>query len=454
MARRSNETATFFAQKKLLGKAHTSNLFTDANEAIGSAVQLASNTIFGEIVPTAPTRTLNVQQGSGSGAKTVEYVEFELEPITDSFYDANAAGGGSGEESGESGQVAGYHAYAFKFKSTYESDTDDTRGKAGNGNFDNSKIIHETLGAVQLVGTNFSQETSNPYEVYLFESDDTQIPLLANIDWQVDTYNGILFVQDYDSNVVPAKARAFVYVGDMLDEVVSNAAASGGSGGGGGREKRDYEISSPILSGSTFTASNSNFNNSGNDITLIDVFYNGQLMLSGTNSEVGTLDADYFTLSTNQIKFGFDLLVDDTISVVTYSSGSASSGGDGDNGAEYLVLSATGSLSNERVLTVGTGLQSSDAGAGGAFTISVEKEMVFNEKLGGTVDGNNTLFTLANTPFATDEISIFVNGQLQTPPDLTTWQDYSVTGSNVYFTTGSTPEEGSLILAMYNKVVS
>jgi len=176
--------------------------------------------------------------------------------------------------------------------------------------------------------------------------------------------------------------------------------------------------------------------------------------LSGTNSEVGTLDADYFTLSTNQIKFGFDLLADDTISVVTYSSGSASSGGDSDNAAEYLVLSATGSLSNERVLTAGTGLQSSDAGAGGAFTISVEKEMVFNEKLGGTVDGNNTLFTLANTPFATDEISIFVNGQLQTPPDLTTWQDYSVTGSNVYFTTGSTPEEGSLILAMYNKVVS
>ena len=80
--------------------------------------------------------------------------------------------------------------------------------------------------------------------------------------------------------------------------------------------------------------------------------------------------------------------------------------------------------------------------------------MVFNELLGGTSSGNNTLFTLAATPFASNEISIFVNGQLQTPPDLTTFQDYSVTGSNVFFTSGSTPEEGSLVMAIYQKVVS
>ena len=80
--------------------------------------------------------------------------------------------------------------------------------------------------------------------------------------------------------------------------------------------------------------------------------------------------------------------------------------------------------------------------------------MVFNELLGGNANGNNTLFTLANTPFASNEISIFVNGQLQTPPALTTFQDYSVTGSNVFFTTGSTPEESSLVVAMYNKVVT
>ena len=54
-------------------------------------------------------------------------------------------------------------------------------------------------------------------------------------------------------------------------------------------------------------------------------------------------------------------------------------------------------------------------------------------------------------PTTSSEVSVFVNGQLQTPPGLTTFQDYSVTGSNVYFTTGSTPDSDSLILAIYNK---
>ena len=456
MARRSNETATFFAQKKLLGKAHTSNLFTDAGESIGSAVQLSSTTVFGEAVPTSPTRTLNVQQGVASGVKTVEYVEFDLVAITDSFYDANSSGGGSGEESGESSQTAGYHAYAFRFKSTYELDTDDNRQKAGNGNFDNSKVLHETLGAVQLVPTNFSRELLNPYEVYLYESDGTQIPLLANIDWQVDTYNGIVFVQDYDANVVPSKARAFIYVGDMLSDVVTAAASSGGSGsGGGGREKQDYIVSSLTTSGSVFSIPQSSLQNSAFDKTLIDVFVNGQLLLSGTDSQVGTGDVDYFAYSSNQLKFGFDLNPSDVVSVSTYNSGSSSGTGDGaDAAAGYLVVSATGSLDNERVITAGTGLQSDDAGAGGTFTIKVEKELVFNEVLGGNADGSNTYFTFANTPFATTDVSVFVNGQLQVPNDKTDYQDYSVTGSHLYFSTGSTPELGSLVMAIYNKVVS
>ena len=120
-------------------------------------------------------------------------------------------------------------------------------------------------------------------------------------------------------------------------------------------------------------------------------------------------------------------------------------------------LGFSGSLTN---LTDGTSFIKSGTGinvvssSNGAITLKVNKEMVFNELLSGNTDGTNTLFTLANTPFASSEISIFVNGQLQTPPDLTTFQDYSVTGSNVFFTTGSVPDEGSVVMAMYNKVVS
>jgi hypothetical protein len=229
--------------------------------------------------------------------------------------------------------------------------------------------------------------------------------------------------------------------------------STGGGGGGGGREKQDYIVSSLTTSGSVFSIPQSSLQDSAFDKTLIDVFVNGQLLLSGTDTQVGTGDVDYFAYSSNQLKFGFDLNPSDIVSVATYNSGS-SGGGGSDSGASYLVISATGSLDNERVITAGTGLQSDDAGAGGAFTIKVEKELVFNEVLGGNTDGSNTYFTFANTPFATTDVSVFVNGQLQVPNDKTDYQDYSVTGSHLYFSTGSTPELGSLVMAIYNKVVS
>ena len=51
-------------------------------------------------------------------------------------------------------------------------------------------------------------------------------------------------------------------------------------------------------------------------------------------------------------------------------------GGQGDPYAHYLVLSATGSLPNERVLTPGIGLTGSDAGAGAAYTLKVRDSIV------------------------------------------------------------------------------
>ena len=51
MAGKSNTSATFFAQKKLLGKAHTSNLKVDGEEVIGSNIQSSTGLLFGEPIP-------------------------------------------------------------------------------------------------------------------------------------------------------------------------------------------------------------------------------------------------------------------------------------------------------------------------------------------------------------------------------------------------------------------
>ena len=76
---------------------------------------------------------------------------------------------------------------------------------------------------------------------------------------------------------------------------------------------------------------------------------------------------------------------------------------------------------------------------------------VFNEYI-GEADGSNTRFTLAKTPTANKNVSVFVNGQLQMPAtDITgaPFQDYSVTGSVIFFVTSSLPPEGSLLMANY-----
>ena len=49
MAGKSNTSATFFAQKKLLGKAHTSNLKTDGEELIGSNIQAGSSLLLARV---------------------------------------------------------------------------------------------------------------------------------------------------------------------------------------------------------------------------------------------------------------------------------------------------------------------------------------------------------------------------------------------------------------------
>ena len=76
---------------------------------------------------------------------------------------------------------------------------------------------------------------------------------------------------------------------------------------------------------------------------------------------------------------------------------------------------------------------------------------VFNEYL-GIANGINTLFVLNNIPTAPQNVSVFLNGVFQAPATSITsapFQDYSVTGSQIFFTTASIPDNGSIIFANY-----
>lgn len=293
MAGKSNLAATLFAQKKLLNKSHTSILKSDAQETIGSNVQPAAETTFGQKIPTSPSRTLYLLQSASNGDPvTIEYVQFNLESISGTSYDADAVDSGAGGGS----STVGPHAYKLILTGNYEALS--SNPKKGNGVFDNSKTMYTTIGGLQVIPPVFSNDSPNPYTVKLYKgdpSDNTQeIPLEDEIDWQLDTFSGILFVQDYDASTVPLFARAFIYVGDMTDRVI---AAAGGAGGG-------------------------------------------------------------------------------------------------DPNAQYVVLAATSSLNNERVLTAGTGISINDAGAGGALTISAGAGGFFSSPSSGYLN------TTGSTSFA------------------------------------------------------
>ena len=229
MAGKSNLTATLFSQKKLLGRAHTSNLKSDAQEAIPSNIQVSSQTIFGEAIPDNPVQTLYLLQSASYGASaTVEYVDFIVQAIGGTSYDANTGSFGQvGFGGGDEDTSAGTHGYKLVMTGNYESLS--SNSYKSNGYYENDKVIYETLGKVQLVPPNFSNQGANPYFLKLYKGDPTdatnEITSLDETDWQIDYYSGIIFLQDYRGDRVPTHARGFLYVGKMTVDMT-------GSGGG------------------------------------------------------------------------------------------------------------------------------------------------------------------------------------------------------------------------------
>ena len=251
------KTERLIALKKLAGKAQTSNDKGLSNEALPSGITSTSETIFGETITTSPSST-SLYTITGK----VEYVRFPASFI-------------AGSDTSD-----GRHGFELKLPSDYESNS--SNSKAGTYPFQNNQTINITSGSLQLVPTSFatSYEAKPYYGGSGVKDSGTQIPLLDARDWYLDYFNGVFFQQDPsgtgDQADNPDYIEAYLYIGDMLDTIVTNAGDSGG----------------------------------------------------------------------------------------------------GDTSAQYLVLAATGSLTAERVLTAGTGISTTDAGAGGAYTVAVNNSVV------------------------------------------------------------------------------
>ena len=114
---KTNLTSTQFAAKKLLGKAHTSNLKCDVNESIPSNVSMPSDGVFAETIPNSPGDTFFVPlSASESDPATVERVYLDVISLSDTIYDANVDGGGGDEAS-----TSGAHGYYLQLPSNYQT---------------------------------------------------------------------------------------------------------------------------------------------------------------------------------------------------------------------------------------------------------------------------------------------------------------------------------------------
>tara|TARA_Y100001973_G_C5191704_1_gene331412 strand:+ start:493 stop:1572 length:1080 start_codon:yes stop_codon:yes gene_type:complete len=359
MAGKSNLSATLFAQKKLFGKANTSIVKSDSEESIGSNITIGAQTIFGEDVPDNPSRTLwALQNAGGSTPNTVEYVQFQVLQISGSTYNSNDW---DSDSKVQKPQDAGPHCYKLALPSNYT--TLSSNPNEGNGVFDNDKVLYETIGAAQIVPPNFSGQSPNPYILKIYRDDGSggvgsEIPLLDEIDWSIDYYNGVLFLQDYDSTKIPAHARGFLYVGKMLNESLSSLSGGGGGGGsvnqafktlsvtgqtsvvadsatdtltfsaGSGisittdagsdtvlfktnRVKTYFEASTSYAPGDNFSCSPLDFSTVNYDPSRIDVLLNGQHLRSGSSY-------DYQLVSDNEIDFNTSITKGDSILIIVF----------------------------------------------------------------------------------------------------------------------------------------
>ena len=231
----TNQAQTISAFKKLAGKANTSTLREFYEETIPSNIQVQTDTIFAEDIPqtvSADVSDLYTRYSASAGKpQTVEFVEFTIESILGTDYDANTGSfGTTGFGGGDEAQSSGFHGYQLKLHADYNVSS--SNPVSGTAPFSSSQVVHETNGALQLVSPSFGPQSGNNYTIQLYTSKGgSRIFPTDPIDWVMDYFNGVLFIQDYNASKVPTYAVGYIYTGKMASTAITDASGSGGGGG-------------------------------------------------------------------------------------------------------------------------------------------------------------------------------------------------------------------------------
>jgi len=180
--------------KKLLGKVHTQESFIIQNESIPTNISMGYNTVFGEDILRNPYSGGGLIE-AGSSDNIVEKLRFEVEVVPDTKIGTNQS-----------------QAYRLKIPSGYNGVLSTT--------YSGGEILYESLGKLQLVSPQFGSE----YEIELLDGNSVTIDKFNSINWVLDYYSGIIFVQNppagFDlQSTRPSFVDGYLYVGKYLDEI-------------------------------------------------------------------------------------------------------------------------------------------------------------------------------------------------------------------------------------------
>ena len=174
-----------------------------------------------------------------------------------------------------------------------------------------------------------------------------------------------------------------------------------------GLKKFVKKLESVSSAGTALTFSDLSLGTALNTSGSVDLFYNGQLLISGSQTTVGAGTADYYADSSNSFKFGFNLETDDVVTVKQTQLADIT-------GEEYFILSSDKpALPNVRVLTAGDGISISTANPR-EIAVSANRSKKFFDITGSHAisqpyDCHSMNFASAN--YSPDRIDVFLNGQ-------------------------------------------
>ena len=145
------------------------------------------------------------------------------------------------------------------------------------------------------------------------------------------------------------RAGSNVTITNNTDGSITIASSGGGGGGSGSRVKLESTISGTVNANTTHTVTGIKFADYSYDPNIIDIFLNGDLLLSGSQAQVLGGTHDYYLLNDaanqGQIRFRYAVSASDELIVIAGSGG----GGGGGGGSTYSAgagMSLAGSVFN------------------------------------------------------------------------------------------------------------